>query len=66
MQKGKIVFLFPPSAARISALDEVMNGKDECPERYLFYGLDFFQKCGIPLAYNLRHAPCVRIVVASS
>ncbi len=57
MAKGELVFLFPPSAPRISARDEIMSGRDECPERYLFYGLDFFQKNGIPFVHNLRCLP---------
>jgi len=55
MNKRKVVFLFPPSAARLSSIDEVMNCKDGCPERYLFYGLDSFKKKGIPFVHNVRH-----------
>lgn len=55
MHKKKVVFLFPPSAPRISALDEVLGGGKDRPERYLFYGLDLFCQKGLPLVHNVKN-----------
>lgn len=52
--ENKIVCLFPPSSTRLAAIDELLNEGKECPERYLFYGLDTFQKLGISVVHNIK------------
>lgn len=51
--KRKYVFLYPPIKARLDALDDIVRGVSR-PEKYLFYGLDFFLGKGLSLVHNLQ------------
>ena len=57
----KYVFLFPPSKTRLESLNDILNGVSR-PERYLFYGLDLFKSCGLPLVHNLRSVSLGRLL----
>jgi glycosyltransferase involved in cell wall biosynthesis len=48
----KIHYLLPPTTIRISSVEAVLHG-DSRPERYLFYGLDFFQSRGFTVSHNI-------------
>jgi glycosyltransferase involved in cell wall biosynthesis len=53
-----IYYLLPPTDARLGAVRDVMGG-NPCPERYLFYGLDYLTREGLDVKDNIRdyHPP---------
>lgn len=50
----RILFIFPPVAARLRALDSLLSGGNP-PERYLYYGLDYFRRNGLSATHNVFH-----------
>lgn len=53
VSKGpSILFLLPPSSIRLEALSMFLN-EESIPERFLFYGWDYFLKKGFSVAHNV-------------
>ena len=47
-----MLFLLPPAPSRLRSLEGVLLGNLH-PERYLFYGIDFFVNKGLSVAHNV-------------
>lgn len=50
-----VLYLLPPTAKRLASLDAVLRGESR-PERYLFYGLDYFRSVGCSVAHNVMYS----------
>lgn len=58
---SRILFLLPPSSVRLEALTLFLQGQS-IPERFLFYGWDYFLKKGFSVVHNVF--PASQIVFA--
>jgi len=47
-----ILFILPVSGERLDSVNDILSGI-ECPERYLFYGLDYVKSRGVITADNI-------------
>lgn len=48
----QVLYLLPPTNMRLNCIQKVLHCHD-IPERYLFYGLDYFVKAGVEIRHNL-------------
>jgi hypothetical protein len=48
----RVLYLLPPVNTRLNRLCDVLQNLD-IPERYLFYGLDYFVSAGVDVRHNL-------------
>jgi len=51
-KSSDILYLLPPTPDRRASLDAVLRGESR-PERYLFYGLDYFRSAGCSVTHNV-------------
>lgn len=52
MKKSRVLYLFPHTQQRLAGLDDVLGGQP-CPERFLYYGMDYLLKQGWDVRHNL-------------